>query len=342
MGARSRERRRRRAWVVTLALPLAAWLAAWARRLPPRAAWRLATALGRLFGATRATQAVVRRNLAVACGRRPPGRTLRRFEAAYHEHVGGLLLDFLRQPLLTRATLARHLEPTDDLARAQAVYAQSKAAGRGVIFVAGHAGLWELAGHLAGLVGIPITSVAKLTDHPGLDAFVLGIRQSGGQRVIDVRGSMWAMKKALDRGEAVGINVDQEARTDPVFAPFFGVPAATSAAPALLHRRTKAPIVVTTVLRTGPFRYRLRVFDVIRPEDAPGPDEEQAALVARVTARINRAMEAAIREAPAQWLWSHRRWRRRPPGEPWPFARVDDAPPLELTRARLGFASTRP
>ena len=125
------------------------------------------------------------------------------------------------------------------------------------------------------------------------------------------------LKKALDRKESIGIVVDQEARKGPVFAPFFGILAASSPTPALLHLKTRAPIAVATVHRLAPFRYELRIDDVI--EHAP-TDDKQADLLA-ITTRINRAMEAAIRRHPVQWLWSHRRWRRRPPGETVPFAR---------------------
>src|SRR5690606_31509410 len=129
------------------------------------------------------------------------------------------------------------------------------------------------------------------------------------------------------RRQAVGINVDQEARKDMVFAPFFGVPAATSTAPALLHLRTRAPIAVVTVFREAPFRYATVLLDVIRHE----PTADRDADVLAVTTRINAAMERALRLHPEQWLWSHRRWRRRPKGEATRFARVNDTPPLKLS-----------
>lgn len=322
MGVRSRRRRARRARLVSVVLPLLAALTAWVRALPPRSAYRLGRVLGRLLGAAGATRAIVRRNLAVACGRRLDGLQAVRFERGYYEHLGLLVVEFLRQPLITRASAGRFFDPNDDRARVRTLFDE----GRGLICVAGHAGNWELAGHVAGLMGVPLTSVAKLSGHAGLDAWVTGTRQAAGQRILDVRGSMWPMKKALDRREAVGINIDQEARKDVVFAPFFGVPAATSSAPALLHLRTRAPIAVVTVFREGPFRYATVLLDVIRHE----PTADRDADVLAVTARVNAAMEAALRRHPEQWLWSHRRWRRRPRGEPRRYARTVDTPPLAV------------
>lgn len=322
MGVRSRRRRARRARLVSLVLPLLEVVTRWVRALPPRSALRLGRVLGRLLEAVGATRKIIRRNLEVACGGRLDGLRATRFERRYYEHLGLLVVEFLRQPLITRANADRFFVAGDDRARVRALFDE----GQGLICVAGHAGNWELAGHVAGLVGLPLTSVAKLSGHPGLDAWVTGNRESAGQRILDVRGSMWPMKKALDRRQAVGINVDQEARKDVVFAPFFGVPAATSTAPALLHLRTRAPIAVVTVFRKGPFRYATELLDVIRHE----PTADRDADVLAVTTRINAAMEAALRRHPEQWLWSHRRWRRRPRGEVTRFARTVDTPPLEV------------
>ena len=62
--------------------------------------------------------------------------------------------------------------------------------------------------------------------------------------------------------------------------------------------------------RTEPYRYSLSVLDVIRDVKT---DDKDADLMA-ITVRINLALEEAVRMHPEQWLWSHRRWRRRPDG----------------------------
>lgn len=322
MGVRSRRRRARRARLISLVMPLLEAFTRWVRGLPPRSALRLGRLIGRALEAVGVTRAIIRRNLEVACGRPVDAASAARFERRYYEHLGLLVVEFLRLPLITRRNIDRFFAPDDDRARVRALFDE----GRGLICVAGHAGNWELAGHVAGILGLPLLSVAKLGGHPRLDAWVTRTRECAGQRILDVRGSMWPMKKALDRRQAVGINVDQEARKDVVFAPFFGVPAATSTAPALLHLRTGAPVAVVTVFREGPFRYATVLLDVIRHT----PTADRDADVLAVTARINAAMEKALRRHPEQWLWSHRRWRRRPRGEVTPFARVDDTPPLEI------------
>jgi Kdo2-lipid IVA lauroyltransferase/acyltransferase len=321
MGARTRARRARRGWLVPLIMPFLRVSAWTVRLLPDVLADLLATWAGFLLRLFAPGKSIVRRNLALATGRELPPRELRRFCRRYFRHLALLAIEFARQPGLKREDLADCFE-LEGLEQLQALHAE----GNGVIFVAGHAGLWELAGHAGALVGLPLLSVAKYSGFPRLDEFVLSMRSAGGQKVIDVSGSLWAMKKALDRGEAVGINVDQEARKNSVFAPFFGILASTPRTPAQLHLRTKAPVAVVSVQREGRFRYALRVLDVIR--HPPSGDKKADELA--ITTRINAGMERAIRLHPEQWLWSHRRWRRRPPDEAEPFQRVDPDAVLQL------------
>ena len=101
---------------------------------------------------------------------------------------------------------------------------------------------------------------------------------------------------------------------DSVFVPFFGVPAATSVA--RLAQMTGARVLpcVTLMTDTG---YRTTFYPAW--ENFPGDDLEAA------TRRMNEFIEARVLEAPAQYLWTHKRFKTRPPGEPDPY-RVDGQP----------------
>ncbi|MFM1989316.1 MAG: Lipid biosynthesis lauroyl acyltransferase [Pseudomonadota bacterium] len=94
---------------------------------------------------------------------------------------------------------------------------------------------------------------------------------------------------------------------DAVFVPFFGVPAATVTATARLAQLTGAA-VVPFVARMTPAGYTGRFYPAW--EDFPGDDLEAA------TRRMNAFIEERVRELPAQYLWSHKRFKTRPEGEP--------------------------
>jgi KDO2-lipid IV(A) lauroyltransferase len=132
---------------------------------------------------------------------------------------------------------------------------------------------------------------------------------------------MWTLRKALARGETVGILCDSSSRKAEAFPPFLGTPAATVATPALLHLTTGAPVVVATAQRTGRGRFSIRVWDVIRC----APTADRDADVDAILARINLGLSRAVAAAPEQWFWQGGRFKHRPPGEvPGP----DGLPPV--------------
>ncbi len=100
-------------------------------------------------------------------------------------------------------------------------------------------------------------------------------------------------------------------RRDAVFVPFFGVPAATVTSVARLARLTGAVVVpiVTRLERDGYVACFHPPWD-----DYPGED------VAAATRRMNAFIEQRVLEMPAQYLWTHKRFKTRPEGEPGLYA----------------------
>jgi KDO2-lipid IV(A) lauroyltransferase len=110
---------------------------------------------------------------------------------------------------------------------------------------------------------------------------------------------------ALRSGRIVGILLDQNAsRREGVFVPFFGVPASTSKGMALIALRTGAPVLPVFIRRRPDGRH---VVDAGPPVPVPADGD-----VVAFTRAFNEAIEAAIRRAPEQWFWLHRRWKTRP------------------------------
>lgn len=188
---------------------------------------------------------------------------------------------------------------------------EALARGRGVVFISGHVGNWELLARRIAMAGYPSQSIAKETSDPRTTALIEGFRARGRVRSIwrGQEGAVRHMLRALKNNEILGLLIDQDTKVQSLFVPFFGEPASTPRAAADLALRTGAAVVCGFCQREPGGQYRIRLKEIALP--GSGDREEQAlALTARLTLEI----ESAIRRAPAQWVWMHRRWKTRPPG----------------------------
>ncbi|MBF8261301.1 MAG: Lipid A biosynthesis acyltransferase, partial [candidate division NC10 bacterium] len=93
-----------------------------------------------------------------------------------------------------------------------------------------------------------------------------------------------------------------------VFVDFFGRPACTALAPALLALRTDASVLPAAIFRCGRDRHRI----VVGEEISLIRTGQLAADLVANTAAFTKAIEAFVRREPAQWLWVHRRWKTQP------------------------------
>jgi KDO2-lipid IV(A) lauroyltransferase len=234
-------------------------------------------------------------------------RALRRLTWRYCLHGALLPLEALRIPRMTRRRIAKRVE-FPDLARIRGLVEE----GRGLIIATGHFGDWEMLQHVGPtFLERPITTLARPCPERGVQRWLVGNRERFGQRILSKFGGLWPLRKALKRGEAIGLNVDENMRRGGVFVPFCGVLAATNPSSALLQRRSGAPIVVLTANRVGWERFRLHLWAVVEPDPEGEPEAEKL----RVTQAIAAGFEAGLRAYPEQWLWALRRWETRPSEE---------------------------
>lgn len=178
-----------------------------------------------------------------------------------------------------------------------------------LIMLTGHFGNWEMAGYLFGVFGFPPSSVARALDNPYLDRFLRRFRERTGQKLIDKNTGYDEMLEVLRNGGVLSFLADQDAGQRGLFVDFFGRPASTHKAIALLAIEHQAPVVVGYARRIGPgFRYEVGCEDVIFPEEWTGTADD----VRLLTQRYTSALEAVIRRNPEQYLWLHRRWKHQP------------------------------
>ncbi|HAX43985.1 MAG TPA: lysophospholipid acyltransferase family protein [Bryobacteraceae bacterium] len=180
--------------------------------------------------------------------------------------------------------------------------------GRGVLFATGHLGNWELSAFTHALMAAPMSFVVRPLDNPLLDALSTRYRALSGNRILGRRDFLRALVEALHRNEAAGILIDQNvAAGRGVFIDFFGRKACVDAGFARLAHRTGAAVIPGFALWDEAARRHVLKFYPPVPMTGDALADTQA---------VHHVLEDAIRAHPDQWLWIHRRWKTRPPGEP--------------------------
>lgn len=192
-------------------------------------------------------------------------------------------------------------------------FAAAESSGTGVLFLTGHMGAWELAPFAQALYGHPLHFLVRPIDNPRVDALVNRYRCLSGNRPIYKNQSARVLLKILQENGTIGILVDQNASPEEgVFVDFFGIPASTTSGLARIALHTGAAVVPGYIFWDAAKRkYRLRFEPAI--ELARTGDEARD--IRENTARFTRVIEDYARRHPDQWLWVHRRWQTRPPGE---------------------------
>ena len=269
----------------------------------------VALAAGRTLGDLASLILVRRRrvalqNLAIAFPELTAGARRRVARRAW-QHLGMTMVELAR--LLGRPLEATLRELTvEGVEHLRAVMASH---GRALVLTA-HLGNWEYLAATSRLTGYPGAIVVRPLDSSTLDGLAEATRRKTGIAIIDKRGALRPVLQALRRGGLVGILLDQNAtRREGVFVPFFGRAASTSRSLALLALRTDTPVVPMFIRREAVGRHRVTIEPPLpRPASA---DLDTA--VTELTACCTQVIEAAIRRTPEQWLWSHDRWRTRPP-----------------------------
>lgn len=179
--------------------------------------------------------------------------------------------------------------------------------GRPLLLITGHFGNWELAGYSLGMFGVTIHAIARPLDNPYLDALMRRFRENTGQKVLAKHGDFGNMERILREGGALATVADQDAGQRGVFVEFFGRPASTHKAVALMAIEHNVLMVVAGA-RKADGMYHMDIADVIAPEEYAG----HPGAVKLITQRFTRALETLVRKAPEQYFWVHRRWKHQP------------------------------
>lgn len=283
------------------------------RLMPRRVSTWFGVSLGRFaFYALGKLRRVGLRNLELAFPEKTESERNEILKSAFR-NLGRVMATVSGFKTLNHNNLTELIEykPTREFA---AAYEKTKTDGRGRIILGGHIGNWELQAFSYPVFFEPLSFLARRMDNPLIEAMILKIRTRLGNRQIDKTNSAAPILRLLRGGGTVGVLADVNSHPkEGVFVPFFGIPASTASGVAMLAIRANAVIVPMFAMwdeaKDRYFIYHDKIIEPVNTGDRKLDIEETTALCAAAT-------ERAIRAHPDQWIWIHRRWKTRPPGEP--------------------------
>ncbi len=222
-------------------------------------------------------------------------------------HFASVGIDFIRLPQIVNSSNWQKRFEVEGLEFARKALKE----GKGIIFVAGHVGNWEVTGCAFDFFFHPVHSIAKHMKNPFVDKFFTSLREHGNQKIIFKEKAARAMIRVLKNNEILGILVDQNAKKNSIFVDFFGQKAATTRVVATLSLKTGAPIIMAFLRRSDRRRYKFKI-TMSKPIQIEKTGDLEKDIL-NLTQRYTTIMESRIREHPHEWIWIHRRWKTRPP-----------------------------
>jgi KDO2-lipid IV(A) lauroyltransferase len=224
-------------------------------------------------------------------------------------HLGWMAAEFAHFPRLTRENIDKVV-----VLEGHENFLEGQRRGKGVLYLTGHIGAWELSSFAHALYGYALHYMARPLDNKRLDELINQYRCRSGNRPIFKNESARAMLKILKDSGTIGILADQNTMPEEgVFVDFFGKSACTTTGIARVALHTGAAVVPGHAYWDDTTqKYRLRFeppVDLIRTGDAERDVLEN-------TQRFATVIEEIIRRHPDQWVWVHKRWKTRPKGEP--------------------------
>lgn len=280
--------------------------------LPLRAALALGAAVGRLaWLVASGERRLMLDHLALAFPERSAEERMAIARASL-VHLGRVAMEVIT----ARRNVPRIEEYVSFAPGAEDLVRRAMARGKGLIFVAGHIGNWELMARRLAVVTQPNAVIARRNADERLNQLVERFRREGGNETLwrEDASTGRAIIKLFRQGGALGILIDQDTRVQGVFVPFFGRLAYTPRAVGDLALRFGATVLVGTSHRRGPCPGDGHEIDVVEIPYDPDPTDPESEVV-RITAAAAKVQEEAIRAVPPEWVWMHRRWKTQPPAE---------------------------
>lgn len=225
-------------------------------------------------------------------------------------NLGRLVAEFCHFHTLTKETISERVSFADFTQWQELV---TKAKETGALILAGHFGNWELSAYAHACYGFPLHIIHRRLRNPLIDDVIVRERERCGTTVIRKTTAGLEVLRAIRKKALVVAAIDQNASGRMgVFVPFFSRLASTSSGLAGLALASGVPVIPAFLVRErGTWRHRI----IVLPPVEPVRSGNQEADLWATTEKFSAVFQRMVEQYPDQWLWIHKRWKRRPDGE---------------------------
>lgn len=264
------------------------------RLLPVDRASAFGGALLKMLGPHTGVERTVQKNLRLAFPELSPGER-DALSRAQWETLGRMAAEF---PIMDRITVENGRIQVEGLEHVEA----ARAEGRPIVFVTGHLSNWEAMAAAIVWTGTPTQITYRAANNPHIDRMIVAGRARYGVTLFAPKGGDGArdLMHGMKRGQSVALMNDQKFAEGPEVI-FFGHPVNAASGPSRLAGRFGAAIVPISVERLEGARLKVTFHRPMPPQ----PDATAS------TQAITRFIEDRVRERPAEWFWTHKRWPDR-------------------------------
>lgn len=272
----------------------------------PRVMWlRFCGWLGRVaFVFARKTRNLMLKNIAIAYGDKMDAAGIRGFARRVFEMLGKNAGDILRAVKVRSLAELETFLVTHNLE----VYEKALAKGKGIVFLTGHLGAFDLQVTNMALRGLNPNIIGTPLKDERLNKLLWDYRNKYGAVAIARGKETFRLIKVLKSGGSVALLIDQDTKVKSRFVNFFGRPASTPVGATILAMKTGATVVPSGIYLGDDWKQHMFFLPPVPMRDT---GDEEADIVYN-TQVLTTVLEEMIRAHPEQWVWMHDRWKTQP------------------------------
>lgn len=238
-------------------------------------------------------------NLTIAFGNSRSDAERKEIALESFRHLATCVVEFFRLPKFVKVC-ADHVrfKGTEYL---DCAFASKK----GAVLVMSHLGPWEYLGFLTYLKKYPTIVLGRPIRNPYFYQWVKSLRKTVNLNYSDKNMGARKIFSELKANHLVAITIDQWAGNEGLWVDFFGMPTSTTSLPARLAKRTGCALIPAYCIRVAKGEYEIHVLPEVTVEEGGNNWVEE------MTEKLNHLLEEQISSFPGQWVWTHRRWKKR-------------------------------